>query len=242
MKSRVRNKARKLVDWLGGVDPLILLVLLVLVGASWAFFEIADEPTGGRIPSMDERILLALRHPENVADPIGPLWFEEAVRDITSLGSVAVLGLVTLAVLGFLSLRRKSQAIGLVLGATLGGQLLSSLLKHWIDRPRPEVVTPLMHASTASFPSGHAMLSAVVYLTLGALLARFLQSRELRLYVLFVSILLTLLVGLSRIYLGVHYPSDVLAGWSIGLAWTLFCWEVARFLQVRGLVEPSIKP
>jgi undecaprenyl-diphosphatase len=81
------------------------------------------------------------------------------------------------------------------------------------------------------------MASAVIYLTLGALLARFAVRRRVRVYVVGVSLLLTLLIGITRVFLGVHYPSDVLAGWSAGLGWALLCWLVARYLQYRGAVE-----
>lgn len=90
---------------------------------------------------------------------------------------------------------------------------------------------------TASFPSGHAMLTAVAFLTLGVLLARMTEHRRLKAFALATSITLTILVGLTRIHLGVHYASDVLAGWVAGGAWALLCWSVARYLQRRGAVE-----
>ena len=164
---------------------------------------------------------------------------EDVVRDLTSLGSAAVLGLVTTVVVGFLLIRRTYHAIGLVLVATVGGLLLSLLLKGFFSRPRPDIVPRLAEVYTSSFPSGHSMLSAVVYLTLGALLARLVERPALKVYVLTVAMLLALLVGFSRVYLGVHYPSDVLAGWSVGLSWAILCWLVARRLQRTGVVERS---
>ena len=138
---------------------------------------------------------------------------------------------------GFLLLSRKYQALAMLLLCIGGGLLLSTLLKDIIDRPRPNVVPRLSYVATTSFPSGHSMLSAIVYLTLGTFLARLVQPLRLKLYFLFVAMMLSVLVGLSRVYLGVHYPTDVLAGWAAGLAWAVLCWLLARYLQHRGTVE-----
>src|SRR5262249_52953419 len=131
----------------------------------------------------------------------------------------------------------KYHALALLLAAVLGGLLLSLLLKELFKRPRPSVVPHLSHVDTSSFPSGHSMLSFVVYLTLGSLLARLVQPLRLELSVVGVAVLLSFLVGLSRVYLGVHYPSDALAGWAAGLTWAVGCWLLARYLQRRGAVE-----
>ncbi len=187
----------------------------------------------------DEWLILSMRRPDDRAVPIGPGWLHEAGRDITALGGVAVLSLMTFAVAGFLWMRRQHHAMWLLLAATVGGLAMSTLLKHLIDRARPDVVPHLSLIYTSSFPSGHSMLSAVVYLTLGSLLARFVAQRRLKLYVLAVALLLTGLVGVSRIYMGVHYPTDVLAGWAAGLVWALLCWLGARYLQRRGAVEKA---
>jgi undecaprenyl-diphosphatase len=130
----------------------------------------------------------------------------------------------------------------LVLIATLGGFVLSSILKHSYHRPRPNLVVHLSAVYTTSFPSGHSMLSAVVYMTLGTLLANFVTERRVKFYFVSVAMVLTFLVGVSRVFMGVHYPTDVLAGWSAGLAWALLCWMAARYLQRRGAVEKDITP
>lgn len=239
MIRRVPSLARRLLHWLRSADLIVLLSVLAVVVGAWAFIEIADEVVEGQTQRFDEWAVRGLREPANAADPLGPPWLEEIGRDLTALGGVAVLSLLTVAVVGYLWLSGKHHAASFVLTATVGGLLLSTLLKGLFDRPRPQVVPHLSHVGTSSFPSGHSMLSAVVYLTLGALLARFVERRRLKLYFLVVALLLTFLVGLSRVYAGVHYPTDVLAGWSAGLVWAMVCWLVARYLQQRGAVERS---
>jgi undecaprenyl-diphosphatase len=127
-----------------------------------------------------------------------------------------------------------------VFGATSSGFALSVALKALFRRPRPEVVPHLMRAYSSSFPSGHSMISAVVYLTLGVLLAQLVHRRLLKFYFLMLAVLLTVLVGVSRVYLGVHYPTDVLAGWTAGLVWAVLGWLVQRALQRRGQVEREV--
>ncbi|WP_287303343.1 phosphatase PAP2 family protein, partial [Mesorhizobium sp.] len=139
------------------------------------------------------------------------------------------------AVIVYLLLIHKPGAAFLVFVAVAGGQALSSTLKLGIDRPRPDLVSHLADVATLSFPSGHAMLSAVTYLTLGSMASRFLPGRTTQIYVLGLAVLTTLLVGISRVYLGVHWPSDVLAGWCAGFAWAMLCWLAAwAFQRWRG--------
>lgn len=210
-----------------------LAILLLIAGALLAFAELAGEVVEGDTRAFDESLLLALRSPADTADPIGPRWVEVAMRDLTSLGGTAVLTAVTLATLGYLLLAGKRATAALVAVAVLGGSLLSALLKSGFERPRPDLVAHLVEVSSQSFPSGHAMLSAVTWLTLGTLLATVQPTRRLKAYVLGVGISITLLVGASRVYLGVHWPTDVLAGWCVGTAWALLCWLVAGRLR-RG--------
>lgn len=189
--------------------------------------------------SFDEQLMRQLRDPVRPAEPRGPEWLLGAMRDLTALGSMTVLVLFVLAVAGALLARRQYHALVLLLVAAFGGMLLNVLLKPVFGRPRPDVALRLTEVRSLSFPSGHAMGSAIVYLTLAALLARLVRPRALKLYFLGLAALLTFLVGTSRVYLGVHYPTDVLAGWTVGLAWALLCWTVARYLQGRGAVEPE---
>jgi undecaprenyl-diphosphatase len=216
-----------------------LVTLLAAASALLAFAVIAEDVLEGETHGFDERLLRAFRNPNDLADPIGPPWFEIMMRDITSLGSTTVLTIVTLAAVFYLIMDGKRASAALVAVAVSGGALLSYVLKFGFDRPRPDLVAHLVEVSTLSFPSGHAMGSAVTYLTLGALLARTQPRRHIKIYVLTVAVLLTLMVGISRVYLGVHWPTDVLAGWCAGSAWALICWTVALWLQRRGGIEPT---
>ena len=198
-------------------------------------------PLATETQHFDERVLLSLRRADNPEEPLGPRWLAEAARDVTALGGVAVLTLVVCAVGGFLVLVRRWRTLALVVGSTVGGAAVNALLKSLFARPRPTVVPHLTHVLTESFPSGHAMLSAIVYLTLGALLAQLVERRWLRAYLVGVALTLTLLIGLTRVYLGVHYPTDVLGGWMAGLAWALLTATLARAVKRRspGLREES---
>ncbi len=224
---------------IGGYDLMVLVCLLVMALASWGFIELADEVMEGETHSLDERIILALRAPGNPSDPLGPPWLEEIGRDCTALGGIAMLALVVAAVCGFLAIRGTWHAVVLCLGATLGGLGLSLIVKELFSRPRPALVPHLSVVMTSSFPSGHSLMSAVVYLTLGALLARLAPGRRLKIYCIAMATIISALVGVSRVYLGVHWPTDVVAGWALGLVWAIVCWLAAKWLQRRGAVEPS---
>jgi len=237
MHNRQSQTARR-PGWLRqNVDLVMLGALAVLVVAGWLSAELVDEVIEGDAQPYDEWILSQLRTPGDMTDPIGPVWVEDIWRDITALGGAPVLALVTLATGGYLLLRQRYRTVALMLIVTLGGLFVSVLLKDVFDRPRPEFTSGTSYVMTASFPSGHSMLSAIVYLTLAALLARTSRPLRFKIYFLILGLTLTVLVGLSRIYLGVHYPTDVLAGWSMGLIWALSCWLAAYFLQGRGIIE-----
>ncbi|WP_417387015.1 phosphatase PAP2 family protein [Gimesia sp.] len=237
MKQHIRECLSRLILWLKGREPLLLVVCLGFAVSTWAFIEIADEVLEQETQAFDKWVIRSLRKADDPATPIGPVWLQETGRDLTAFGGVAALVFFTVIVSGYLWIEKKPRVIALLSAAALGGLLVSSLLKHFISRPRPDVVPHLSEVYTSSFPSGHSMLSAVIYLTLGALLASVIPRTVLKVYVISVAILLTILVGLSRIYLGVHYPTDVIAGWIAGLSWALFCWSIARWLQNRNQIE-----
>jgi len=231
------SRVRALLAWFGKHELGSLLAIGSISLGTWVFVEVADEVGEGSTQGLDERLLLALRTPGDVSDPIGPRWLEEVGRDVTAFGGTAGLSLLTIAVVGHLLLARKPRAAAFV-GASVTSALLLSLgLKHVFHRPRPDLVPHLSYVVSSSFPSGHSMLSAAVYLTLGALLARLQANFVLKAYVLLWALFLAFLIGVSRVYVGVHWPSDVLGGWAAGATWAALCWLLARRLQRRGEVE-----
>jgi undecaprenyl-diphosphatase len=207
-----------------------VVVLLLLFTAS----KLASEVVEGDTQQFDKQILAALRDPVNPSRPIGPAWLLSGALDITALGSATVLGLTVLAVAGFLLLQGMWRTALFVTVASLGGWFLNDALKQLFQRPRPDIVPHLREVMSLSFPSGHAMISAAVYLTLGALSMRIAERRLTKFYCMAVAVLATVLVGASRVYLGVHYPTDVIAGWLIGCSWALLCWIVERSLERRA--------
>ena len=218
-------------------EIVLLAGVLIVVLLTYLFIKLADDVKEGETQKFDEWALRSLRRADDPQTPIGPAWLREAGLDVTALGSPIVLVLILSAVTGFLLLQRRFGLLWLTLATTAGGALLGYVLKEIINRGRPTVVPRLREVSTPSFPSGHAMLSAIVYLTLGIMLMQIVRGRLTRLYCLFWALFLTFLTGISRVYLGVHYPTDVLAGWSAGLVWALVCWIIAQYLQRQGAIE-----
>jgi undecaprenyl-diphosphatase len=209
---------------------IVLLALLAILG----FILVADEVKDlGKTQRFDDWAIKTLRTPGDPANPIGPDWLEELGRDMTALGGILTLTLITLIVVGYLWLNHQKRAMLFVLAATARAVLLSLAIKSLFDRPRPELVPHLSKVATTSFPSGHSMLSAAIYLTLGTMLARTTPRKRLKLYYIVVALALTFLVGVSRVYMGVHYPTDVLAGWLAGLGWAMLCWLAANRIEKK---------
>lgn len=209
-----------------GLELRLLLLLGGLAAAVWGFLGVAEEMAEGETMGVDRHLMMLLRAHGDPADPIGPRAFEEAMRDVTALGGFTVLTLVTIvATLAFLMHKRWTHA-GVLAGTIVLAQASSSLLKAAYDRPRPNLVPHGVEVYSASFPSGHSMLSAATYLTLAALIAHLEVKRRSKVLVFAVAVLLLTAVGFSRVYMGVHWPSDVLAGWCAGSAWALAGWVV----------------
>jgi undecaprenyl-diphosphatase len=225
-----------------GKEPLVFVAALFIVLGILAFVLLLDEVREGGTMNFDKRVLRSLRQPDDPGKLIGPEWVQSMVRDVTALGGVIVLLMVVGSVAGFLLLVRRYHMMWLMLVATIGATAINSTIKGMVDRPRPTIVPQLTDVSHESFPSGHSAMSAAVYLTLGGLLAQTVSRRRIKLYFIGVAMAVTFMVGFSRICLGVHYPTDVLAGWAVGLVWALLCWLAARYLQRRGAIEREEDP
>lgn len=213
--------------------PFALLWMLV---GTWSFLELSKWVLKGT-PLFDEWAILAFRHAHDVGQPIGPTWMAEAVRDVTSLGGVFVLVLLTSGVASFLRIHHRYRELQLLLVTVITGVTLTVLLKSHFDRPRPQLVPHLSIVDSHSFPSGHTMMATVVYLTLASLVSRIPGRRRWQVCSYAFAICLIAMVGVSRVYLGVHYPTDVLAGWIAGTVWVLFAWQIAAWLGRRESVE-----
>jgi undecaprenyl-diphosphatase len=222
------RRALKALSSRGWFEARTLLLLLVIFGCVFVFVSIADEVREGGTQDLDHAVLNSLRVPGDITTPKGPVWLLHVMRDISALGGVAVLTLLTFLVLGFLALQRQWRLALLLFAAVAGSTLLNTAMKRFFDRERPEIGYHLVEAANASFPSGHSMLSATTYLTLGLMLAAITARFWTKVYFLSAAALIVVLVGLSRIYLGVHFPTDVAAGWSIGAAWALGCALIAH--------------
>jgi len=233
--TRSRNHFH-LLTWLGGHEMSVLIALACIVAGVWGFALLADEVLEGGTQAFDQKLLLAFRH-SDTREMLGSPSIQQAGRDISALGGVAVLTLLTGIAAGFLALDGKRHMAIFLIGSVLGGLASSTLLKDLFHRPRPDLVPFDVYVSGGSFPSGHSMMAAVTYLTLGALLARSQERKRLKAYFLLVAMLLTFAVGVTRVYLGVHWPTDVLAGWTAGAIWALLCWLMARRLQSRRTLE-----
>jgi len=223
-------------SWLGSHEFAVLLAFVGIAACAWLFGFIANEVIKGDTVGFDRSLMLAMRRPGDLA-PLGPPGLLESARDLTALGGATAVTLLTgMTAVYFLLDDRRRMAL-FVCGSVISGWFMSTLLKMMFNRPRPDLVPHEAYFSSASFPSGHSMLSAVTYLTLGALLARSHQRRRIKAFFLLSAGLLTFLVGVSRVYLGVHWPTDVLAGWTAGATWAILCWLAARWLQVHQAIE-----
>ena len=223
--------------WLKQADLRLVVQLLAIGVLVMIFIKVGHEVSELSTDWFDHGILLALRDAPN--DPIGPPAFEAAVMHLSGLGSGTVTGLVVLIAATFLALAGRWRMALMVIACAVGTLIIMELLKGLYDRPRPTIVTAIDPPGGLSFPSGHSMISAALYMTLGVLVAGTQKRRRLRTFAVATGALLAFLIGASRLYLGVHYPTDVIAGWTVGCAWALVCGLVARGLGDRLSANPS---
>ena len=234
-----RKISETLREWLvrglknGNANRLPVLLLGILTLGVYAFIEIADEMAEGEIRNFDETLLLMLRVPGDPSRLLGPGWLQETALEVTAIGGYPLIMLTLAVVSGFFIVTKRYGAAVYVMLSVGSGALLSQTLKQYYARPRPDLVDHLDAVHTASFPSGHALVTTVAYLTLAAIVIGYLENRQARVYVLGVAVLVAVMVGASRVYLGVHWPSDVAAGWALGAAWASFSWLVFHMLQRR---------
>lgn len=217
---------------LQNVEIKVLITALLVIFSLWIFFVVANAVSAGTTQKLDIRIIEYFR---NSADnsPAGPTWLPDAMKEITSLGGGTILTIISLVVFFYLRIQKKYHEFYLMLAAVIGGTIISFGLKEMFGRERPDAVFRLVDVASLSFPSGHSMMSAVVYLTLAVLVSRIQKQRKLKIYIIAVAIFLTFIIGMSRVYLGVHYPTDVIGGWTIGIVWAALCWIIVNYTEKR---------
>lgn len=214
---------------------LVMLAGLVVFATLTAMLAVPETQ------QFDEEMVRNLRRLDDPSRPIGPAWFQELARDFTALGGYGVLVTITVLITTFLHLERRPARGHFVLAVIVSAYLLSMILKQLIGRPRPEIVPWLSHFHSPSFPSAHSMMSAVTYLSLGLMLSDLSSRRAVKVFVVVAPLTVSAFVSFSRVYMGVHYPTDVIAGWSLGMSWALVCWLVVRrwraFRAVRRVLD-----
>ncbi len=185
--------------------------------------------------AFDIRVLLAMRHPGNAAQPFGPRWLQDALRDFVGLGGIGVLVVFIAGGIGVEWLAGRRRDAAWFLGGVIGAFVIGSVLKHVIARPRPELVPHAAFTFTASFPSGNTLMATVVWLLLALALADAVGRRSVRTLAVAGALLIAFLVGVGRVYLGVHWPSDVIEAWGLGIGWVwvLRCVRGCRFNAPR---------
>lgn len=228
---------------LGKAELGALAALFIAAGGLSAFLWIADEMSEEGPRGIDYRVLMFMRPGPDPHDALGPAWLQHAATELTTLGGTTNLTLFVLIAVIFLLLHRRVASAVFVIIAVLGGTGISELVKTLFGRDRPPLIYRAVETSNASFPSGHAMLSTITYLTLGAMLAQVMPERRQKVFVFTTAVLLALIIGASRVFLGVHWLTDVLAGWSLGAAWAMVCWlaawSIRRFLAQHRTPVPE---
>jgi len=213
--------------------PFVFIAMAALAGAVFVLTILGRTIARGDRFAFDSAIMLAMRQDANPALPAGPVWLRQVMIDVTALGGETVLTLAVILTIGFLAASRHLLAAALVLAGTVTGSIAVALAKTLVGRERPALVDHLVEVSSASFPSGHAANSAIIYLTIALVSIQVIPHRAARWFLFGATLLLVTAIGTSRVYLGVHWPSDVLAGWSFGALWALAWWAAGSWLRLR---------
>ncbi len=213
------------------IDRKTLTAVIFLILGVLIFFAAAVAIQYPQIRDFDTSVFNFLRGSDTA-----PVWIKLFMSDITTLGSGTVIFLLVIFIITyFIIIKRKAAAL-LILSASVGGGALTFILKSFFQRQRPSAIVYLVNVDSLSFPSGHSTISAAIYLSLAALLSLVYKKRVVRIYFISAASFLTFIIGYSRVYLGVHYPIDVIGGWSLGVAWASFCWLAAFYLQRKKLM------
>ena len=224
------NKARKVLTYILTHELALLLAGLAIAAGVWGFIELADEVMEGDTNAADEFLLLMFRTNNDPGNPLGGATTAYWMKDLTSLGGIPLVTLLTCVSALFLALTRRWFLLAMTLVAVIGGGLMIRFLKDFFERERPDAAFQLMAETSQSFPSGHATMSAVVYFTLAVLLAQTQKQWNLKVFFVVVAAVLTVTVGVTRVFMGMHYPTDVLAGWIIGGVWATFIWLASKLI------------
>jgi len=237
------SSARAWANHLVRTELRLLVGLTLVSGFLWAFLVVMGEVREG--DTLDRPILLAFRKPGELGVPVGPRWLQETARDVTALGGFTILGLVVAMSVVILWIhRRRLQAIVLAV-AVVVGQVVAEFVKYLVGRDRPDLVPHLDQVYSSSFPSGHSAMSPIVYFTLAGIFAAGEPNRAAKLLLIGMAAVIVLSIGISRVYLGVHWPTDVMAGWALGTAVALLATLILHRLaphRRKGALSPVEAP
>ena len=214
---------------LASLTPRLLAVIVAVGAAIWGVLWLSGEVRAGETTAFDRALILALRQTIDPDRLRGPAWLQESARDITALGGFTVLGLVSVAAIAVLIVYGRRRQALVFAAAAVGAQALAEAIKSIVGRPRPSFVARYDLIASSSFPSGHSMMAPAIYFTLASIVAAGELRPAARVLLMAGSVVLVAAIGVSRVYLGVHWPTDVVAGWTLGSAVALVAWVVLRW-------------